>query len=113
MPLCLIADDDPMCLFIVSAILKKLSYTVVTVENGRDALEYCLLNTPDLAILDYNLPDISGNEVAEVIANTIPVIIISGEDVQNIDINPNVKAFISKLNKGLETIPGAINRILE
>lgn len=36
-------------------------------NNGNDAIEYCKFNTPDLILMDINMPEISGIEASKII----------------------------------------------
>lgn len=59
----LVADDDPAILRLVSAIIEKEGYKVVTARDGREA--YKLLQSGEYcaAILDVMMPHIQGPEL--------------------------------------------------
>lgn len=81
----LVADDDPAILRLVTAILEKEKYGVVTVRDGREA--YKILQTdPDFmaAILDVVMPHISGTELVRYMKTekrlmSIPVMMMTAE----------------------------------
>ena len=83
----LCVDDEEGCCMVISMLLDKAKYSVVTVNNGYKALEY-LKDTKvrvDLILLDLLLPGMSGLEVLmELKSNKnykdIPVFIQSGMD---------------------------------
>ncbi|MCA1605689.1 MAG: response regulator, partial [Acidobacteria bacterium] len=60
----LVADDDPAILRLVSAILEKENYGVVSARDGREAYKI-LQSDPNFtaAILDVVMPHISGPEL--------------------------------------------------
>jgi len=59
----LIADDDPVTLEILGAILARAGHEVLAVENGLDAW-YQLEQTPiPLLVTDWNMPDVDGLEL--------------------------------------------------
>lgn len=81
----LIVDDDPDHLFMVSMMLKQEEYEVFTASNGRTALEMAQSVSPDLILLDINMPDLSGYEVCERLkadetTGDVPVIFVSALD---------------------------------
>ncbi len=59
----LVADDAEGQRLVLEMLLSVDGYEVVTVEDGRKALEYLKDNTPDLAILDVKMPNLGGLEV--------------------------------------------------
>jgi DNA-binding response OmpR family regulator len=60
MPLILIADDDPLVTQLVSHRLKTHGFNVVTVEDGRKALEAAYDMRPNLIVLDAMMPELDG-----------------------------------------------------
>jgi len=81
----LVADDDPAILRLVSAILEKENYTVVSVRDGREA--YKILQNDDdftAAIFDVVMPHISGPELVRYMKTEkrlmrIPVMMMTAE----------------------------------
>ncbi|MDO1501882.1 response regulator transcription factor [Winogradskyella maritima] len=66
-PSILIADDHPLILKGLEDFLKENNYNVVaSAKNGRDALELIKELKPDIAILDIQMPFLTGLEVAEI-----------------------------------------------
>jgi CheY-like chemotaxis protein len=77
----LIIDDEEGMRFVLSNILKKDGYEVVTAEDGRQALQVLEEHRPDMAFLDLHLPDMDGTEVLREIKKVrkdIPVVMCSG-----------------------------------
>jgi len=62
----LIVDDDPDIREVVSAMLEAVSLNVVSASSAEDALERVRREQFDLAVLDWNLPRMSGIELCRV-----------------------------------------------
>jgi DNA-binding response OmpR family regulator len=60
----LIVDDDLETLRLISMMLQRQGYQVVTANDGRQALLQADSEHPDLIILDVMMPDMNGFEVA-------------------------------------------------
>lgn len=68
---------------VVDMLLSVDGFRVVTVDDGREALEWLSKNTPDLAILDVRMPHLDGIEICRRIKkvsrlHAVPVIILTG-----------------------------------
>lgn len=61
----LLADDNPSIRALVSEILTDAGFTVITAEDGQDALDKIYKENPDLLILDYEMPRKTGFEVVQ------------------------------------------------
>jgi len=64
-PKILVAEDERLLLSTLADSLEAAGYQVFKAENGVDALTDCMVYEPDLAILDINMPQMSGLKVAE------------------------------------------------
>lgn len=81
------ADDEIDLLKPHILFLRAKGYEVVTVSNGRDALDAAANHPFDLIILDENMPGISGLETLTQIKITlpnVPVIMITKSEEENI-----------------------------
>lgn len=63
-PLVLVVDDNPTNLRLLGGILETQGYRLIEATDGAHALELLERETPDLVLLDVQMPDISGTEVA-------------------------------------------------
>lgn len=61
--LILIIDDSKMVLKITSDILQKDCHNIITARNGKDGIMLAETGTPDLIILDIEMPDMDGYDV--------------------------------------------------
>lgn len=79
----LIVDDDEDLLFCYRIILEKEGRNVHTATDVPEALEVIQLHKIDIAILDFMLPKITGDKLAEKIFEQDPevkIVFISGYD---------------------------------
>ncbi len=70
----LVADDNPAVRRYLRAVLEQQESWRVCGEarNGAEALHEVLIAPPDLIILDYQMPDLNGVDVARQIAELFP-----------------------------------------
>jgi len=61
----LLADDDIDCLRLMALRCQSLGLRVLTASDGMDALASVIRNSPDLLVLDINMPGGDGFSVAE------------------------------------------------
>jgi two-component system chemotaxis response regulator CheY len=59
---CLVVDDSRVIRKVSRHILESLDFTVAEAENGQQALERCSEDMPDVVLLDWNMPVMSGIE---------------------------------------------------
>ena len=81
------ADDEIDLLKPHIMFLRAKGYEVVTVSNGRDALDAVAASPFDLVILDENMPGISGLETLtqiKIASPNVPVIMITKSEEENI-----------------------------
>jgi DNA-binding response OmpR family regulator len=80
-PRILVVDDEKQILEVVKAYLEKSGFTVMTAENGRDALLGFEHFPPDAVLLDLMLPDISGEAVCKKIRakSKVPIIMLTAK----------------------------------
>ena len=72
----LVVEDELALQETLAYNLKKEGYTVVTVGDGRSALESARKLKPDLIILDIMLPEIDGFEVARILRKEMSTAIL-------------------------------------
>ncbi|MCK4806258.1 MAG: PAS domain S-box protein [Candidatus Aegiribacteria sp.] len=100
----LFADDEDTVLAVGRNMLEHLGFTVLSAEDGLQAVDLFRKNTKDiiLVILDLTMPHLSGDEVYREIRrihNDIPVIVSSGfsrKDVMHRFAGKHLAGFIQK-----------------
>jgi len=60
MKTCLIVDDSKVIRKVARHILETLEFTVREAADGQEAMERCLVEVPDVILLDWNMPVMSG-----------------------------------------------------
>jgi CheY-like chemotaxis protein len=87
----LIADDDRLVRTMVSDLLTELGHAVVAAENGTEAVALAAREAPDVLVLDFLMPRLSGLDALRAIrasGNRAPAILlsaISDESVRTLD----------------------------
>ena len=78
----LLADDEPMLSDLLAELLESNGYSVIKVGTGKEAIKLLREEIKvDLAIIDYNMPELSGLETIGAIRKLnldIPIILSSG-----------------------------------
>ncbi len=77
----LVVDDEPKLVDMITVYLVKEGYDVVTALNGVDALHRFEFDSPDLVVLDWMMPDVSGLDILKEIRKTslVPVIMLTAK----------------------------------
>jgi DNA-binding response OmpR family regulator len=85
----LVVDDDADLRTLVCDALARAGFETLEAERGDHAYELALKERPALAVLDVNLPGLSGYELChrihEDIDDGLPVIFVSGERTESFD----------------------------
>ena len=88
----LVVDDSKTALFMVTTILKKEPYQLLTATDGQQAVEVAAAEHPDLVLMDVVMPRMTGFEACRELkrredTKAIPVILVTtrGEE-ENVEI---------------------------
>ena len=81
----LLVDDEADVRAVLKMRLERAGYRVLEAQTGLQALEMTYSANPDLVVLDYTLPLMSGLEVLKMFRQTpatadLPVLLVSGVD---------------------------------
>jgi signal transduction histidine kinase len=81
-PVFLLVDDKPENLLALEALLRRDELEIVTAQSGQEALELVLRHDIGLAIIDVQMPEMNGLELAELMRGSerskrIPIIFIT------------------------------------
>ena len=127
----LIADDEPNQLELMAFNLKSSGFICIKARNGEEALELIEENSPDLVILDWMMPNMSGIDLCRSLRSRaetkqLPIIILSArseDSDKSLGLDTGADDYISKPFSPKELIsrvnallrrsrPGLINEVL-
>ena len=128
----LIADDEPNQLELMAFNLESAGFSIIRAQNGKEVIQLVEEQNPDLIILDWMMPKMSGIDVCRTLrsrveARLLPIIILSArsEEVdKSLGLDTGADDYISKPFSPKELIsrvkallrrsrPALVNNILE
>jgi two-component system, chemotaxis family, chemotaxis protein CheY len=71
MKTCLIVDDSKVIRKVARHILETLDFAVVEAADGREALDQVRAHVPDVVLLDWNMPVMSGMEFLRALGDEV------------------------------------------
>jgi CheY-like chemotaxis protein len=107
-------DDNPKSRRLLAAILEDFGFAVIAASGPLEAVEIARNISFDLALLDYQMPLMSGAQLAEAIKNIVPgapVVMISGFAAVSTEELDHVDAYHGK-GTTLQELLGTIQRLL-
>ena len=84
----IIVDDDPAIVRLLKRVAKRAGYGTRAVPNGEELFEALESSTPDLILLDLNMPRLDGVEVLKELARKeirVPVMLVSGSGAETLE----------------------------
>ena len=81
----MVIDDDAMLLQVTQGLLEHEGYDVLTLQNAFGATSAIRASTPDLVLLDINMPALSGEHLAPLLQTNqhtrrVPIVFYSSND---------------------------------
>lgn len=113
----LIVDDNKEIVAALTDVLKTKGYRLLTAHDGRHGLLLALEKKPDLILLDWNLPQLSGYQVLQALrerGNDAPVILMTIYGSENVAVQAfrlGIRDYIPKpfrVPDTLKAIEGAL-----
>lgn len=82
----LVVDDDAPIVTLMRSLLREFGFEPLTALNGETAISTARTETPDLILVDKNMPGMSGDEVIRAMRDepsleAVPILILSGEPI--------------------------------
>ncbi len=111
-------DNQEITEFLRDAVLQPLNYKVSCARDGKQGLEKALHEKPDLILLDFNLPELSGIDVLEALRQNdcqSPVILMTSVGSENVAVRAfrlGVRDYIIK-PFDVDELTSTIERTLE
>ncbi|KAK3228646.1 hypothetical protein Dsin_000527 [Dipteronia sinensis] len=107
----LVVDDDSTCLNLVSTMLKKWNYEVISANGPDDALATVRIRNIDLVVTDLHMPKMNGLELQKQIDKEykLPVIIMSSDHREPTVMNALASGVVFYMKKPV--IPGDFKNI--
>jgi len=80
----LLVEDEPHIVEALTFILEREGLKVRSMDNGKDVIDALIASPPDLVILDYMLPEMSGLQILQQIRerpdiNHLPVLMLTAK----------------------------------
>jgi twitching motility two-component system response regulator PilH len=81
----MVVDDSPTERFFLQELLSKRGYSIVTAENGEDAVAKAAKELPDLILMDVVMPGLNGFQATRAISKApetahIPIFMCTTKD---------------------------------
>lgn len=84
--LIVLAEDQDSLRKLYRDVLEAHGFSVFTANNGEQAIQLCISNTPKLLILDIMMPGMDGIEacgrIRKILGSTVPIIFLSSLDTR-------------------------------
>ena len=79
-----VAEDDPKQSRLLKVYLEREGHSVLTVGDGRAALEAARTRRPDLLILDVMLPEVDGLDVCRIVraSSQVPILLVTARTAE-------------------------------
>jgi CheY-like chemotaxis protein len=111
----LVVDDEPAVTRLISRVLKT-GYDVRTAPTGEEALATMASFTPDLLIVDKNLPRMSGMELVKMARSQLPqlpVIVITGAPEALHGNSERIDVYLAKPFRSIDLLRDAVAEAFE
>jgi DNA-binding response OmpR family regulator len=88
-PRILVVDDEASIRSLLTRVLSKEGFNVITATTGQEGLDAAAQHRPELIVLDLNLPDLYGEDVCKKIRQNssienVPVLILTGKNSEGL-----------------------------
>jgi DNA-binding response OmpR family regulator len=115
----LIVDDNREIVAALSDVLRSKGYVILVAYDGAKGLELAMAQSPDLVLLDWNLPELSGMQVLQALrdrGNPAPVILMTVYGSESIAVQAfklGIRDYIRKPVRMAETLDAVEKALAE
>jgi PAS domain S-box-containing protein len=115
----LVVEDDEALLRLIQKNLQRAGFRTESSSNGAEAISRIINNTPDLLLLDYRLPDMTGKQVIESLTEqgcSVPFIVITGHGDEKVAVEMmklGAKDYLLKDTALLELLQSVVKQVIE
>ena len=93
----LLVDDEPLNIKLYSKMLRDNNYQIIQAANGQECVEMVNEHSPDLVLLDWNMPVMNGLAALKILkedqaTQNIPVLMITGVMTSSEDLDRALSA---------------------
>ncbi len=114
----LIVDDDGLARGALKRALQEAGYETAEAADGKQGLELCESEKPDIVIADRKMPVMDGQEMVRAIRSadwgrTLPIIMLSADEhpsALNEALEAKVTVYLSKGSATLDDVVAAIKQ---
>jgi diguanylate cyclase (GGDEF)-like protein len=115
----IVVDDDQALSRLVQKELQRLGYKTAVAANGAQAIEWVANNPVKLLLVDYRLPDMTGDKVIKTMTQrgySFPFIVVTGQGDEETAVEMmklGARDYLVKDSTFIDRLPQAIERTLE
>jgi len=92
----LVVDDNKINLLVTQKILERYGARVIVANGGKEGIELAQIEIPDLILMDINMPEMNGFEVAKIIRSLVrdvPIVALTAVEKEKVILNNNSSLF--------------------
>jgi CheY-like chemotaxis protein len=82
----LLTEDNQDMIDLLKLILEDSGYKLITAKDGNEAVTICLEQTPDLVLMDLNMPKMNGFDATKTLRDkgfSKPIIVLTGSESED------------------------------
>ena len=102
----LVVDDNKINLLVTQKILERYGARVIIANGGKEGIELAQIEIPDLILMDINMPEMNGFEVARIIRSLVrdvPIVALTAVEKEKVILNTSSNLFDDFIIKPYKT----------